>query len=194
MRKADARCLPLPNNCMDLIVTSPPYSTSYEYPDIHQLTALLFGFCTSLSDFRKGFIGSKTGNHHRDSQLENLRALRATRALTSIDARLGKAVQSYFLDMKQVYREMYRVLRPGRRICIVIGDTELRGVTIPNADVAVEQMGEAGFIPEKTIERSVPSRVLAPYRDKNDGRFTSPENETEKKVYSHEYILVLRKK
>ena len=193
MRKADARCLPLPNSCMDLIVTSPPYSTSYEYPDIHQLTALLFGFCTSLNDFRKGFIGSKTGNHHRDGQLENLKALKATRALTLIDARLGKAVQSYFLDMKQVYREMYRVLRPGRRICIVIGDNELRGVTIPNAEVAVEQMCEAGFMAEKTIERSVPSRVLAPYRDKNDGRFTSPENAGAKKVYSHEYILVLRK-
>jgi len=75
MRKADARKLPLPDKCIDLVVTSPPYSTSYDYPDIHQLSALLFGFCTSLSDFRQGFIGSKTGNHHRNEILMNSKAL-----------------------------------------------------------------------------------------------------------------------
>jgi len=194
MRKADARYLPLPGNCMDLIVTSPPYSISYEYPDIHQLTALLFGFCTSLKDFRHGFIGSRTGNNYRNEYLTNVKALKAIQDLRLVDAGLGNAIQNYFLAMNDVYREMHRVLRRGRRACIVIGDTELRGVPIPNAEVAIEQMYEIGFLLEKTIERPVPGRVLAPYRDKNDGRFTSPSNPAAKKVYSHEYILVLRKK
>ena len=194
MRKADARNLPLPNECIDLIITSPPYSTSYEYPDIHQLSALLFGFCTSLSDFRRGFIGSKTGNHHRDGRLRSLKAIRAIRDLRMIDTRLSDAIQSYFLDMSYVYREMYRVLKRGGRACIVIGDTELRGVPIPNAKVAAEQMCEVGFLLEEMIERPVLGRVLAPYRDKHSGRFTSPKNPAAKKVYSHEYILVLRKK
>ena len=39
----------------------------------------------------------------------------------------------------------------------------------------------------------MPGRVLAPFRDENDGRFTSPKNPAAKKVYSHEYILILRK-
>jgi len=194
MRKADARHLPLPSNCMDLVVTSPPYSTSYEYPDIHQLTALLFGFCETLSDFRQGFIGCKTGNLHRDELLKNSKALKAVRDLRMVDNRLGDAVESYFLDMNHVYGEMHRVLRKGRRACIVIGDTELRGVSVPNAEVAIDQMRKAGFRLEKTIQRPVPGRVLAPYRDRRDGRFTSADNPNAKKVYSHEYILVLRKK
>jgi len=194
MRKADARNLPLPGDCIDMVVTSPPYSTSYEYSDIHQLPALLFGFCNSLGDFRHGFIGSKSGNHRREKNIKNPKALIAIRNLRQVDTGLTNAVESYFLDMNDVYRQIKRVLRKGGRACIVIGDTELRGVPIPNAEVTVEEMCEIGFLLEKTIERPVPGRVLAPFRDKNDGRFTSPDNPAARKIYSHEYILIFRKK
>lgn len=194
MRKADARSLPLPRNCIDLIITSPPYSTSYEYSDIHQLSALLFGFCTSLSDFRHGFIGSKVDNHPQDRNMVNSKTLMVVQNLRLANAILANAIQSYYLDMNHVYREMHRVLRLGGRACIVIGDTELRGIPIPNAEVTVEEMCEIGFFLEKTIERPVPGRILAPFRDKNDGRFTSPDNPAARKIYSHEYILIFRKK
>lgn len=194
MRKADARHVPLPDNCIDLVVTSPPYSTSYEYPDIHQLTALLFGFCRTLTDFRKGFIGGKTGNLRRNENLTNPKALRAIRELKLVDVRVSDAVKSYFLDMNHVYREMHRVIKKGGRACIVIGNTEMRGVSIPNAEVAIDQMCKVGFVIEKTVQRPIPGRVLAPYRNRFDGRFTSADNPDAKKVYSHEYILVLRKK
>ena len=36
----DARRMTLKNNSVTLIVTSPPYVTSYEYVDLHQLSAL----------------------------------------------------------------------------------------------------------------------------------------------------------
>ncbi len=194
MHKADAQHLPLPANCVDLVVTSPPYSTSYEYPDIHQLTALLFGFCETLNDFREGFIGCKTGNLQRDETPTNSKASKAVGNLRTADTRLGDAVNSYYVDMNHVYNEMHRVLRKGKRACIVIGDTELRGVQIPNTEVAIDQMRKVGFVLEKKIQRPVPGRVLAPYRDKHDGRFTSADNPEAKKIYSHEYILVLRKK
>ncbi len=194
MRKADARNLPLPDQSVDFIVTSPPYSTSYEYSDIHQLSVLLFGFCTSLREFRRDFIGSKNNNHHRDETLPNPKAIRTIQDLRIVDVRLAKAILNYFLDMSQVYGEISRVLRKGRKACIIVGDTELRGVSIPNAEIAVNQMTEAGFILEKAIERPIPGRVLAPFRDKNNGRFISPNNSAARKVYSHEYILVMRKK
>jgi adenine-specific DNA methylase len=36
----DARTLNLENGRATLIVTSPPYVTSYKYPDLHQLSAI----------------------------------------------------------------------------------------------------------------------------------------------------------
>ncbi len=55
---ADARKIPAKSNSVILIVTSPPYVTSYEYADLHQLTALWFEYTKSLSDFRQRFIGT----------------------------------------------------------------------------------------------------------------------------------------
>lgn len=54
----DARNLSVKANSATLIVTSPPYVTSYEYADLHQLTALWLGFTDDLSKFRRKFIGS----------------------------------------------------------------------------------------------------------------------------------------
>jgi adenine-specific DNA methylase len=59
----DARALPLPDRSVDLIVTSPPYVTSYEYADLHQLSALWFQMTTDLREFRQGFIGRSNGVH-----------------------------------------------------------------------------------------------------------------------------------
>ena len=58
VKKQDARNLPCKDNSANLIVTSPPYVTSYEYADLHQLSALWLGHINSVSEFREGFIGS----------------------------------------------------------------------------------------------------------------------------------------
>lgn len=62
----DARKIPTISNSVSLIVTSPPYVTSYEYADLHQLTALWFEYTKNLSDFRKRFIGT---SHHNKKEL-----------------------------------------------------------------------------------------------------------------------------
>ena len=56
----DARKMRIDNDSVSVIVTSPPYVTSYEYADFHQLTAIWLGFIESLSGFRSKFIGSGT--------------------------------------------------------------------------------------------------------------------------------------
>ena len=58
----DARTIPVKNSSVSLIVTSPPYVTSYEYADLHQLTALWLEHTKDLSDFRKRFIGTSYHN------------------------------------------------------------------------------------------------------------------------------------
>jgi DNA modification methylase len=196
MLKADARNLPMRDQSVDLIITSPPYSTSYDYADIHQLSTLLFGFCSSIKDFRRDFIGTHSrGQQYENSRvLQNLKRTKPMRELERVDTRSARVVLKYFCDMDQVYREIHRVLRRGRRACVVIADTELRGVPIPNVEFSINQMGQTGFIPEKIIKRPVPNRILAPFRDKHTGRFTSPSSGKAKGVYTHEYIIVVRKK
>src|SRR3989338_8268670 len=58
----DARTIPAKENSVSLLFTSPPYVTSYEYADLHQLAALWLEYTKDLSDFRKRFIGTSYHN------------------------------------------------------------------------------------------------------------------------------------
>ena len=59
----DARNTSIPTGSISAIITSPPYVTSYEYADIHQLTAYWMEFISDIHEFRKKFIGSSySGN------------------------------------------------------------------------------------------------------------------------------------
>ena len=188
---ADARNLPVEDGAMSLVVTSPPYVTSYEYADLHQLTALWFRYMADLPSFRKPFIGTAhhdekpiaTGSEIADGIVAQLHERRP---------RTATEVATYFTDMREVFLEVHRALRKGGRACIVVGNTNLVGVDILNAQVFAEQMMGMGFVFERLIEREIPSKILPQVRDKKTGRFTST-IAADYLAYPHEYILVMRK-
>src|SRR5690606_5303673 len=43
---------------LDMLITSPPYVTSYEYADLHQLSTLWLGYSSDYKELRNGTIGS----------------------------------------------------------------------------------------------------------------------------------------
>jgi DNA modification methylase len=186
----DARQLPVADGAASLVVTSPPYVTSYEYADLHQLAALWFEYYQSLPEFRKRFIGTAYSERaHID-----LKSQIAAR----IGAELGenkksREVQHYFADMLECFSEMRRALKIGGKACIVIGNTELQGVKILNAQVFVEQMQNIGFGIHCIIKREIPSKILPQTRDPASGKFTSAKNSGKVLAYPVEYILVMEK-
>ncbi len=204
----DARQLTLPDAALDLLITSPPYATCYEYKEIHQLTQLWFeryGFYFS-SNTQEGWIGSKgishrilfetpcslkTGSSIADAALAELRSL----ATGSIAQRVKREVHSlyyYFQDMDIALRELARVTAPGKRFVLIIGDSYRRGVTIPTSQALCEMALGSGFELERRIVRKIPARVLVSTRNKKTGRFSSTA-QSDMQVYPEEYVLVFRR-
>ncbi|MCD6413810.1 MAG: hypothetical protein J7L54_06675 [Elusimicrobia bacterium] len=193
LKCGDARNLPVKNNTVGLIVTSPPYVTSYEYADLHQLTILWFQYSHSLSEFRKKFIGTA---HHREEHLEIGSEIgrECVKDLELKDKKKSREVAMYFGEMRQCFIEMFRKLKKYGKACIVIGDTSFKGVNVPNAEVFVEQMLNIGFDIYKIIKREIPSKILPQIRDSKTGRFTSSKNHNKILAYPHEYIIIMEKK
>ena len=48
----------LTDNSVDLIVSSSPYVTSYEYADLHQLSTIWLDLTDDLNEYKKEFIGT----------------------------------------------------------------------------------------------------------------------------------------
>lgn len=189
---ADARKIPAQNHSVDLIVTSPPYVTSYEYADLHQLTALWFEYTKDLSNFRKRFIG--TSYHNKKTVTLNSKiAEDIRRDLMQKDKKKAEEVCTYFSEMNQVFLEMKRVLRKGGKTCIVIGNTKLKGVEILNAEVFAEQLQNLGFCIAEIIKREIPSKNLPSVRDPKTGKFARVTDTNKVAAYPTEFILIMEK-
>src|SRR5215467_1304337 len=162
----DAYKMSLNDDSVSLIVTSPPYVTSYEYADLHQLTAIWLGYAEKLTEFRSKFIGSIPKDDHLSIDLYSNLGKKTVTELRQIDKREANGVERYFFEMQLCFQEMHRVLKVGGTAFIVIGDTELKRVPIHNADVFIQTMKKIGFKFYKIIKREVPSKILPLTRDK----------------------------
>ncbi|MEC4895848.1 MAG: DNA methyltransferase [Oscillatoria sp. PMC 1051.18] len=119
----DARKVSLPNNSVDLIITSPPYINVFNYHQNNRQIMEALGW--DLLKIAKSEIGSNRKN-------------RQNRFLTVIQ---------YALDMLDVFQEMRRLLCPHGRAIIVIGrESKVRRMKINNTRIiAALALGSGTF-------------------------------------------------
>ena len=177
---------------VDLIVTSPPYVTSYEYADLHQLSSLWLGYSEDYRDLRQGSIGSTYSDFDFESKVKHLNHVgdSVVFRMFNIDRRKAKMIARYYLDMQRVSKTCFNMLSDHGMALFVIGDTEYKGVRIDNAQHLAESLKDAGFSEVMITKRKISNKILTPYRDEN-GRFTS--DGSGRKIYSEEFILIGKK-
>ncbi len=186
---SDSRNIPCKDNKAALIVTSPPYVTSYEYADLHQLPSLWLGFMSELSEFRQKFIGS---SYKKRTKID-LKSTIADEIVLLLKNKKQEEVRNYYADMLETFKEIKRILKVGGKACIVIGDTEFHGIKIRNAEVFQQQFENIGFKTHKIIKREIPSKMLPSTRDSKTGRFGKATDKDIKMVYPTEYIIIMEK-
>jgi len=96
----DAKNLPLPDNSIDGIITSPPYSFAIDYVenDLPQLEFL----GVDVINLKEHLIGLRGGRKKADR------------------------IQVYLDDLNTIIMEMGRVLKPGKQCVIIIGSNEIQ--------------------------------------------------------------------
>lgn len=178
----------------DLIVTSPPYVTSYDYAEIHQLSALWLGFVSDYRDLRKNMIGNQYGlKPLPESDTEKLcgTGRKTYDDLVQVDKHKAVSVARYFLDMEKTATKCQNILNSNGMAVFIIGNTQYKGTKIDNAKHMTECMKKSGFQDIEINRRKISSKTMTPYRD-SIGRFTK--DATKRKVYSQEFVVMGRKK
>ncbi|MFQ3599650.1 MAG: DNA methyltransferase [Chloroherpetonaceae bacterium] len=187
----DARTQPDEEGSVDMVITSSPYVTSYEYADLHQLSTIWLDFADNLSEYRKAFIGTSY-KRYENPTLKSTIARSIAEQMLLVDKKIAREIEAFFVDMQSVIEESYRILKMGGRCAYVIGNTKLRGVEIQNAEAFAECMQLAGFELERVIVREIPSKILPQKRDEKTGRFATTER-ADSEAYPIEYIIIGRK-
>jgi len=177
----------------DLIVTSPPYVTSYDYADIHQLSVLWLDFCSKYQDLRKNMVGNIYGVASPSSEeLKSLPSvgMRIYNELCNKHKAKANSTARYFIDIRKATENCYEILNKNGMIVFVIGNTNYKGVEVNNAQFLRDCMKSVGFQKIKKFSRKISSKTLTPYRDIK-GCFTR--DESHRKVYGEEFIFIGRR-
>ena len=177
---------------LDMIITSPPYVTSYEYADLHQLSTLWLGYTSDYREFRKGTIGSDFCHENIENEIKLLNSSGAeiVTKMKAVDKAKAKSVAKYYLDMQTVAQKSYNILNERGYALFVIGNTEYKSVRIDNALHLSQSLLEAGFSELQITKRKISNKILTPYRDAN-GKFSS--DASGRKIYSEEFIVIGKK-
>ncbi|MDO9575821.1 MAG: hypothetical protein Q7J55_04775, partial [bacterium] len=184
----DARRQPVSDDSVDLIVSSSPYVTSYEYADLHQLSTIWLDLADDLIEYKKEFIGTSY-KKYENKKLKSKVAMDIVYKMSKKSKKMAKEIEAFFIDMEEVFDESYRILKPGGRCCYVIGDTRLKGVDILNAEVFAESLQYSNFKLDRIIKREIPLKILPQKRDEKTGRFAN-NNDANSEAYPVEYIVI----
>lgn len=176
----------IPDNSIDMIVTSPPYGDSHTtvaYGQFSRWANEWFGYenAKNLDNLLMG--GKKKVRKHFDivsikEELEEIERL---------DAKRYMEVVSFLNDYSNSIRNISPKIRVGGRICFVVGNRTVKGVQIPLDYFTAETFEKYGFEHEQTIVREIPNKRM-PSK-------TSPTNRAGAKVstMSNEYIVIMTK-
>ena len=144
----DARALPLPDDGVDLIVTSPPYANALDYMRAHKFSLAWLGEpIPSLTGLRAQYIGSESSSNQASRYVAELpvSVQSVVDQLATKDAPKSRVLQRYFSDMAAAIGEMARVLRPGAAVIIVVGPSTMRSLLIPTHDCLSALATHAGL-------------------------------------------------
>ncbi|MEZ4526754.1 MAG: Bpu10I family restriction endonuclease [Desulfobacterales bacterium] len=118
----DARCLPLDNQSVDFVITSPPYINVFNYHQNYRRSVEILGW--DVLKVAKSEIGSNRAN-------------RGNRFYT---------VVQYCIDMASTLQELARVLRPGGKAIFIVGyESKVLGVPFYNADIVYNISQQLGM-------------------------------------------------
>ena len=173
---ADSRTLPLADNSVDLVVTSPPYANALDYMRAHKFSLVWLGKRVgNLASLRGKYIGAERQSPQEAIPLPD-DAQRAISTLSELDRPKSRFLARYLREMRQAISEMHRVIRPGRTVIIVVGPSTMRGQRIATQDYLAAIAEQVGFVvvgvPERALDRDrrmMPARRSNGHANNNEG-------------------------
>lgn len=165
IHEGDARSLPLSDDTVDLVLTSPPYLNAIDYLRCSKFSLVWMGYSIiKLRHLRSNSVGTEIGKYSDPDNQEIQDILTELRPSPKLAPRDEAALMRYIDDMRRAVREVARVLTPGGRVVYVVGENTVRGTQIRTAVIISALAGNSGLKFHKRQSRMLPAnrRYLPP--------------------------------
>ena len=178
----------IPNNSVDMVVTSPPYGdsrTTVAYGQYSRLSNEWLGY-KEASKIDNILMGGERRKHLHTFKSDVLNDVIFT--IQKQDKERARDVISFYEDYEKSIKHVSTTLKKGAFACYVVGNRTVKGVNIPTDEITAQLFEENNFSHVETIIRNIPNKRMP---SKN-----SPSNivgETASTM-KNEYIVVCQKK
>jgi len=152
-------------NSIDCIVTSPPYGdsrTTVAYGQFSRLSAQWIDMFEDPND-ASGVDNDLLGGRATKNLIHTLSSGYLKESLDKIakqDEARAKDVLSFNLGLNECLKQAYRILKPGKYFCLVVGNRLVKQVRIPTDFIIAELAEKIGFTCEDIIVRNIPGKRM----------------------------------
>ena len=141
------------SDCVDLIITSPPYANNYDYADATRLELCILGDIAGWSDLQHtvrstlvrsctqhvskerpmtfDFLDEPSLNPIKDDIFKVCKKLDEERHLHGGKKNYHTMIALYFLDLASVWVNLREICKENSDVCFVIGDSAPYGIYVP---------------------------------------------------------------
>jgi len=152
-------------NSIDCIITSPPYGdsrTTVAYGQFSRLSAQwidVFDNPNDASGVDNDLLGGRaTKNLTHTLSSDYLKE--SLEKITKQDEARAKDVLSFNLGLNECLKQAYRILKPRKYFCLVVGNRLVKQVRIPTDFIIAELAEKIGFTCENIIVRNIPGKRM----------------------------------
>ena len=185
----NSETLPLADDSVDLIVTSPPYaSNAIDYMRAHKFSLVWFGHpLIELSELRGRYIGGENTSKFEFAPLPDLSSSIVAK-VTRMDRKKGATLHRYYSEMTRMLSEALRVLKPGKAAIIVVGSSVMKGIDTQTQDCLGEIGESVGF-----KLAGIATRILDRDRRMMPARFGGQRSTQIEERMHEEYVIAFYK-
>jgi hypothetical protein len=161
VREGDARNLSfVRQGSVGAIITSPPYLNAIDYMRGHRLALVWLGFdLPALRRVRRLAIGAERGAE-ADLDLNYARSVvsKSVSGFHGLPLRWQSIVLRFVGDTLRFLQSAHRTLRLEAPLCLITGDSNVRGAQVQTAGIYKRCALDAGFRLKKVYTRALDSR------------------------------------
>ena len=146
----------VPDNSVDLVITSPPYLNSRDYTDTYMLELKTLGFTkdnAQIKNLREQTFRSHVQIHWQDKANVENKLLKSTLRKLNNSAKDSEVwnpsiidmVRLYFVDMETLFNEIYKKMRKGGKVYFNVSNSAYFNVQINTLDICASIAEDIGF-------------------------------------------------
>ncbi|MCD8377555.1 MAG: hypothetical protein LUB59_02065 [Candidatus Gastranaerophilales bacterium] len=146
----------IPDDSIDLVITSPPYLNSRDYTDTYMLELKTLGFTPNIEEIRH--LREQTLRSHvqikwKDKASVDNKDLIVTLDMLKEAAKETKAwnesiidmIRLYFVDMQNIFRSIYEKLKKGGQIYFNVSNSAYFNVLVNTLEICASIAEEEGY-------------------------------------------------